>query len=51
MNEEAKRLKNEYQKQWRASNKERVQQYNRDYWQRQAEKTQKEDTTDERATD
>lgn len=36
----AREAQNAYQRKWRANNRERVKQYNADYWARKAEKAQ-----------
>lgn len=38
LNNKARIERNAYQRQWRLKNKERVQKYNADYWQRRATK-------------
>lgn len=42
MNESARKLKNEYQKQWRSANKDKVKMHNENYWERLATKGSKE---------
>ncbi len=39
--DKAAELRREYQKQWRAKNKERVREYNRRFWEKRAEKQRK----------
>ena len=41
MTKEAQELSREYQREWRAKNKDKVKEYNRRYWQKRAEKLQK----------
>ena len=38
----AKELSRKYQREWRAKNKDKVKRYNQNYWQKKAEKLQKE---------
>ena len=42
MNAKASELKREYQRQWRAKNKERVKEYNRKHWEKKAMVAQRE---------
>ena len=50
MSEEAMAAKRAYQKKWRASNRERIREYNRLYWERQAQKAKAmESKTNEKA--
>ena len=44
MNAKASELKREYQRKWRAKNKERVREYNRRFWEKKAGEVQKEAT-------
>lgn len=41
MTEEAKAAKKAYHKEWRARNKDKIKEYNRRYWEKQAAKMQK----------
>ena len=40
MEEIARKMKNDYQKQWRQQNPDKVRKYNRDYWVRRAAEMQ-----------
>jgi len=40
MNEQAKKARREYQRQWRAKNRDKVREANRRYWERKAEELQ-----------
>lgn len=42
MNDEATLLKRQYQREWRAKNKDKVKQHNERYWERKAAKTNNE---------
>jgi len=46
MNELARKEAREYKRQWRAANKDRVRQYNANYWRKRAEKRQAEQQAD-----
>lgn len=41
--QEIKTLRNQYNREWRAKNKDKVQQYNKRYWERRAEKMQEQE--------
>ena len=42
MTKNARELNREYQRKWRAKNKDKVKQYNQNYWQKKAEQLAKE---------
>lgn len=46
--EEARKARNEYAREWRAMNREKVQQYNASYWMRRAAKQNGQTATEER---
>ncbi len=48
--EKAVELRREYHKQWRAKNKDRVREYNRRFWEKQAAKQQEAEKQSETGT-
>lgn len=46
--EEARKARNEYARAWRAANKDKVRQYNENYWQKKAAQNGRIETTEVR---
>lgn len=49
-NDKARELQRQYQREWRARNKDKVRRYNDDYWRRKAEALTSKEGTDKNAS-